>query len=176
MRTVLNDFDDEESDAMFSAKELFENPNIPSDLAFIKVHFSLIIQSIEKLQTQNLPLNKSMESVEKVRERLEEMNDKTFVEKFDKVFKRNVGFDTIRAIRDILEKNYSFAENEYTRNLLPIELAKFKCCPTTSCDVERSFSVYKEILSAKRQGFLFENVRKHLILKCNQNNDEEENE
>jgi hypothetical protein len=40
----------------------------------------------------------------------------------------------------------------------------FKHCPTTSCDVERSFSSYKTILEEKRQNFLVENTKRYLVI------------
>ena len=46
-----------------------------------------------------------------------------------------------------------------------------KYAPVTSCDVERSFSMYKDILSHKRQNLLPENIEKYLIVgwEMNQN-------
>jgi hypothetical protein len=37
----------------------------------------------------------------------------------------------------------------------------------TSCDVERSFSQYKTILSDSRRSFSFENLKMHLVIHCN---------
>ncbi len=36
-----------------------------------------------------------------------------------------------------------------------------------SCDVERSFSKYKSVLSDRREGFTVENLKYVLILNCN---------
>jgi len=36
----------------------------------------------------------------------------------------------------------------------------------TSCDVERSFSVYKTTLADNRRRFLFENIKHHVIVQC----------
>jgi hypothetical protein len=41
-----------------------------------------------------------------------------------------------------------------------------KYASTTSVDVERSFSLYKTLLSDSRRAFAFENFRKHLIIQC----------
>jgi len=42
-----------------------------------------------------------------------------------------------------------------------------KFAPMTSCDVERSFSVYKTTLTDNRRRFLFENIKHHVIVQCN---------
>lgn len=44
------------------------------------------------------------------------------------------------------------------------DILYFKYVPITSVDVERSFSVYKTILSNNRRSFVFENIRKYLII------------
>lgn len=45
-------------------------------------------------------------------------------------------------------------------------ISNLKNAPITSVDVERSFSVYKNILTDKRQSFLLANLEKHLIINC----------
>ena len=47
------------------------------------------------------------------------------------------------------------------------ELTYFKFAPTTSCSVERSFSVYKTLLNPNRQSFEFHNIRKVFVARCN---------
>lgn len=46
-------------------------------------------------------------------------------------------------------------------------LVYFMYAPMSSVDVERSFSVYKNLLSSNRRRFTFENIRKYLIVQCN---------
>ena len=51
-------------------------------------------------------------------------------------------------------------------DLPPNLLAAFKYAPVTSCDVERSFSAYKNVLIEKRTNFTEENIEKNLICYC----------
>ena len=51
------------------------------------------------------------------------------------------------------------------------ELSMFKYAPITSCDVEISFSQYKAIFRPNRQSFNFDNLKKHVIVYCNQFHD-----
>lgn len=46
-------------------------------------------------------------------------------------------------------------------------LVFFKYAPLTSVNVERSFSAYKTLLADNRHSFLFENLKKYLIVQCN---------
>jgi len=48
-----------------------------------------------------------------------------------------------------------------------LELTDFKFSPITSCDVERSFSIYKSIPTYRRQHFSFDNLKLDFIPHCN---------
>jgi hypothetical protein len=47
------------------------------------------------------------------------------------------------------------------------DLTPLKYAPVTSCDVERSFSHYKIILSDNHRSFLFDNLKTHVVIHCN---------
>lgn len=63
--------------------------------------------------------------------------------------------------------NVHFVRFYTAEELSPEELALFKFCPTTSTDVEKSFSIYIFTLNDKRRRFLFENIKQHMIVQCN---------
>jgi len=46
-------------------------------------------------------------------------------------------------------------------------LVYFKYAPITSVDVERSFSIYKSMLTNNHHAFKFDNIRKCLIVQSN---------
>ena len=82
------------------------------------------------------------------------------------VLSKNPDIKTILKIAEILDGN------ETSKDSLPAELTvdecvHFKYAPITSVDVERSFSAYKNILSNNRRKFLFENLKKTLIVQVN---------
>ena len=60
---------------------------------------------------------------------------------------------------------------EFNTDLSPNEIAAFEFAPITTCDVERSFSVYKSMLADNRKRFLFKNLRKLFVIRCNFRND-----
>ncbi|KAF0737837.1 Uncharacterized protein FWK35_00033984, partial [Aphis craccivora] len=55
-------------------------------------------------------------------------------------------------------------------------LVYFKYAPITSVDVERSFSIYKNMLTNNRRAFKFDDIRKCLIVQSNFTGEDEENE
>jgi hypothetical protein len=62
----------------------------------------------------------------------------------------------------VIEGLNGFPEDNSSRDIPYLNYA-----PITSIDVERSFSVYKTLLSNNRRSFKFENIRKHIIIQCN---------
>lgn len=104
---------------------------------------------------------------------LKQLDNRAFLNKFEAVFARNVGFKDIQVIEKLLFTSKKLS-SEYVTKLNPSELANFKYCPVTSCDVERSFSAYSLILTERRRKFTLENLKQHMIVYCNYQNDVEE--
>lgn len=137
------------------------------DLAFLSANFSFLLEEIKKMQTRGLALSGCLDVYENVRARLSALKDRSYLEKFDKILDRNVGYRTLLDIRDVLEGKDTQSENQYVSNLSPAQIAAFKFCPVTSCDVERVFSKYKNTLSDRRRSFLFDNLKKYVVANCN---------
>jgi len=86
--------------------------------------------------------------------------------KLQSVLERNPGYSTLCKVSDILCGN----ETELGRNeqgLSANDLTLFKYSSVTSCDVERSFSRYKVLLSDNQRPFQFDNFKMHVIIHCN---------
>jgi len=49
----------------------------------------------------------------------------------------------------------------------PKGIASFKYASVVSCDVGRSFSAFKDLLTNKRTNLTEENIRYHLVISCN---------
>lgn len=82
------------------------------------------------------------------------------------VLSRNPGYKQIVEIGNIMGKGAK-STHEYVTKLSPHEITLFKYCPVTSSDVERVFSRYGYMLTDNRHGFLFENLKHHMIVHCN---------
>jgi hypothetical protein len=82
------------------------------------------------------------------------------------VLERNYGFSIICKINGILGGNgATLGEEDPALDSKDVTL--FKYAPLTSRDVQRSFSMYKKILSDNRRSFSFENLKMHLVIHCN---------
>lgn len=83
-----------------------------------------------------------------------------------KCLKNNNGLRVLEKISKILDGNFDdFSEfpNGYSSD----DIVYFKYVLITSVDVERSFVAYRPIQSNSRKEFVIENLRKHLIIQCN---------
>lgn len=110
----------------------------------------------------------TLEIFESVRNNLGSIRGRPeFVNKFERVVARNSGFLTIKEIANILSTGKPTKPNEYIDALSPDELGSFMYAPITSCDVERIFSKYKQVLGDQRRSFLFENLKMHVVISCN---------
>jgi hypothetical protein len=68
--------------------------------------------------------------------------------KLQSVLERNLGYLTLCKVSDILYGNEAELDGN-EQQLSANDLTLFKYAPVTSCDVERSFSKYKVLLSDK---------------------------
>lgn len=80
---------------------------------------------------------------------------------------KNNGFKVLKNISAILDGENTTSRDGIPEDLTLNDMVHFKYAPVTSVDVERSFSSYKNILSDRRRSFLFENLKNHLIVQCN---------
>jgi hypothetical protein len=109
-----------------------------------------------------------METFASVRNQMDEaMGDKADIirTKFGDIVEKNTAIDTIVKICQILSGEH--VDCDVSPNLIPY----YKFAPLTSCDVERSFSIYKSVLSDNRMNFTPANLEKYLICLCNSKND-----
>jgi len=92
--------------------------------------------------------------------------------KLESVLEWNPGYSTLCKVSDILcgnEAKLGGNEQELSANDLTI----FKYSPVMSCDVERSFSWYKVLLSDNWRSFQFDNFKMHVIIHCNTTENED---
>lgn len=169
IRIFLNELDSDESKATKEAKELIKKQSLRNDLAFIKCHFSCLPVAIAKLEKKGVLLTDAIHTFNSVRKSLTEIPGRNeFLVKFESVRDKNRGLKMLETIGGILagDKDQSI-DDDKIKDLTPDEIQAFKYAPITSCDVERSFSAYKRVLEDCRRSFIFESLKKHIVLYCN---------
>lgn len=167
---VIRTFDPEDAVSIRIALDCLDKPNIREQLAYISANFACVESSITKLEKQYIPLVEQLDIVQRVQESLNNSTGlaaASAANKMRNVLSKNPGHKTISTIGKILQGDatatISSIEEEYTVE----EVVAFKFAPTTSCDVERSFSRYKSLLRDNRQSFTFENLKMIFVSHCN---------
>ena len=89
---------------------------------------------------------------------------KSVREKCERVVAANKDLKKIKNIGRVLEGDH----NPDVEEMDPQIVACFKYAPVTSVEVERSFSLFKHLLSDRSQGFKFESMKKMLVISYNQ--------
>jgi hypothetical protein len=139
------------------------------NLAYIKANFCGISKSITRLETVGIQLCDAINIMKQTESELSgvqgEVANKVNA-KLQSVLEPNPGYSILCKVSYILCGN----EAELGGNKQEIfsnYLALFKYSPVTSCDIERSFSRYKILLSDNWMSFKFDNCKMHVIIHCN---------
>jgi hypothetical protein len=150
------------------SQKCFARTDIWQNLAYIKSNFGVLPSSITKLEKQGLTLHEAMEIFAGAHNHIDSATGEkadVIKQKFDDMKKKNTGLEEIIKICHILSGNH--IDCDVPPNLIPF----YKYAPLTSCDVERSFSVYKSVLADNRMSFTPSNLEKYLICNYNMRND-----
>jgi len=70
-------------------------------------------------------------------------------------------------ISKILTGEKNDVDLDIPEDLTSSDMTYFKFAPINSSDVERSFSLYKTLLAPNRRSFKFKNLKKSLVVQCN---------
>ena len=138
------------------------------------MNIAQLASDIMALESTKLPMEQSLERFMDVGRRIEILPDALGVKigaKWISILTRNPGLKEIQAIRDNLAGQTTQLDPD--RPLSPDEIVSFKYAPVTSCDVERSFSLYKSTLSDRRRNLTFENLRMILFVSSNSTTSDE---
>ncbi|XP_025410454.1 uncharacterized protein LOC112683585 [Sipha flava] len=150
-------------------KKKLVKEHVQNNLVYITSNFKVLFESILKLQTKNMPLAESLSIVDNVQTQLKSVQGepgKKVYEKMENFLSKNIGLKTLKQISSILSGSISTMDG-LPEDLSTNDLIFYKYAPMTSVDVERSFSVYKNLLSQNRRSFKLENIKKYHIIQCN---------
>jgi hypothetical protein len=140
---------DKKSNSFMKLKNLIKNNNLEKKLNDMKKYKNLIIL-IKKLERNYIEKNENYSLIESLLDDLQG----SVKEKLIKLIKKNPDYDGIK--------------NNYNND--------FIYAPVVTCDIERTFSVYKNLLSDERCKFTNENLEKMMIISVNNYEEEEEND
>lgn len=160
----------EDALSITQCKGLITKTTLQSELNFLATYFSCLPETIKFLETRNLQLSVAMEKFESTLLHLKNvkwpLQDK-FNHKIDCVIKRNPNLQTLKQIS---LNNF----NDYETALKYCDFVPhFSFAPVTSCDVERSFSRFKDLLTSKRSNFTEDNLEKYAVIQTYFSNEED---
>ncbi|KAL4135648.1 hypothetical protein QTP88_007246 [Uroleucon formosanum] len=169
IKKVVHLLDADDELAIGKVKKIMSETDLESNLAFIYTNYGFLTTAITCLETQGTLLTDAIKTVENVENKLNTIKCSkgiTIYKKFEEVIAKNLGFKILTKISKVM------LGEEITMDNLPEDIScddllYFKYAPISSVDVERSFSVYKNMLADNRRSFKFENLSKSLIVNCN---------
>ncbi|KAL4112028.1 hypothetical protein QTP88_015876 [Uroleucon formosanum] len=169
IKKVVHLLDADDALAIGKVKKIMSETDLESNLAFIYTNYGFLTTAITCLETQGTLLTDAIKTVENVENKLNTIKCSkgiTIYKKFEEVIAKNLGFKILTKISKVM------LGEEITMDNLPEDIScddllYFKYAPISSVDVERSFSVYKNMLADNRRSFKFENLSKSLIVNCN---------
>lgn len=158
----------EEDDALCveTARRLIINYKLPLDLICVSSNFGFLATKLKELENPNLSLHESLFILDGVKKKIDESvgpRAEIVKTKISKVLENNLGLDFMRQAYQILNGSIIEPNNLVTNKLKPSEITALKFAPLTSCDVERSFSVYKNILTDRRTNFTIQNLEMYFV-------------
>ncbi len=143
----------DDSRAIEVCKELFEDASLAQDLTMIKTNFKILNKSITQLK-ERLPLVQALSIIQKVRERL---TIPKFPNKLEEILKKNPAYEMVQ-IGSVLT-GVEVPGLKEDSNII----ASFSCAPMTSVDCERAFSIFKDLLTNKRNRLIGDHLRDQML-------------
>lgn len=147
-------------------KQVLSKQCLHQQLQFIEINLKKITECIKFLESQNIKVTTAFCKMQTLLNELSNIDapiSEKLKQKISAVISRNPDFKILLEIsantfsKEVLQTKYG--------NLVPL----FEYAPVTSCDVERSFSRFKDILTSKRSSFLEENIQKIIIIQSLRN-------
>jgi hypothetical protein len=166
--TIVNDLNPEDAVAIEKTQKVLKTPHLKNDLTFIEANFRCISTLIKKLEKTDVEMIDSLLEFESVTESLNKLKSKLgkiVSTKVQFLKNKNVGFRLLLEIGKLIRGDKII--NSKLEIYEPHQLACYKYAPVTSCDVERSFSVFKNIFADRRRSYLFDNLKKVVMLQYN---------
>lgn len=169
IKSVVMDLDPSEALAIRKAQATLQDPALPAELAYLKVHFGQLGHAITSLEKRELAMGAALDIVSKIQTSMADVEggigEKAKL-KLHSVLQKNPGFQHIKSISQALRGEVP----DEPLQLAPDLCACFKNAPITSVEVERSFSSYKVILADNRRRMTTQHLQQLLISHCNSPN------
>lgn len=163
---VVSKFDPSSNQAIQKTLDALNSNTVCQHLAFIKLHFECLPKLINRLEKQGMKLCEAVNEVVGFKKNASSWPGeigKSVRMKLETVLEKNPGWNIVIEFSKMLNGEMSTLQHEYS----PGEIAALHFLPIVSCDVERSFSMLKSLLSDNRRRLTPENLEQHIIVQFN---------
>lgn len=164
---VINALPDQGNDKLPRVKAAFNLPGIHDEFVSIYQNYGILVDVLERLQSSFISLSEALALVESVNTAFENEPEvpQSIRNRYHAIFTDKASFQLLRAINECISTN-SQDVPEGLNNWNIDNVHSLRHAVITTCDVERSFSMYKAVLRWNRQSFQFRNLRKYFIVHC----------
>ncbi|KAF0760196.1 DUF659 domain-containing protein [Aphis craccivora] len=166
LKSVITRLDPDSSASIKKCSDIIKIKSVKNDLTFIKCNFEILVKCIKKLEQSKLTLKESLDIVQKCSTQLKNIpGDKghQICLKMEDVLQKNQGYQMLSGIQKVLSGD---EDGHLPINYSPDMASNMKFSPITSVDVERSFSLYKHILSDRRTHMTPEHMEQYIVINC----------
>jgi len=163
---ITNKLNPRDAISIKKAQELITKNNIAEELLCITNNFRCLPQTITKLETTGISLRDTFEIFNNITTTLKQLQDirlQSIRTKITVILEKNSGLQQMKQVLAKLQ-----GQDIQQLSITPDDLKCFQYAPLVTCDVERSFSRYKNIFRDNRHSFTFEHLKMILIIACNQ--------
>uniref|UniRef100_A0A915CMA9 BACK domain-containing protein n=1 Tax=Ditylenchus dipsaci TaxID=166011 RepID=A0A915CMA9_9BILA len=163
VKSVVERLNPRDAVAIQCSIKAFNRVDIAQKLAYIQSNFALIPDAITKLEKSGMPLIESLNILSQLKTALSTVPGEIGQQvrgKLKYVLDKNPGINRLSEITNVLEGR------ESCLNMNPNMIASMKFASIMSCDVERSFSVYKNLLAENRTNITPEHLEMYMICMC----------
>lgn len=157
IKNVVLKFNSREAECIKKSQEQFQNQQVYEDLQIIRDNYTVLGDAIKQFQNTSLSFVESVRLIDQLQTKLQTLSDTigiTVKEKMETLLSKNPGLARLRNLYN----------NPVPEDLLTEFKEYFAHAPITSIDVERSFSLYKNIFTPRRTSFQERTVETHLML------------
>lgn len=165
-KEVINELPDQHNDKLH-VKAAFDLPGIRDEFVSINQNDTILVYVLVQLQSNFLLLSDAMALVNSVNTVFE--NEPKIPEvirnRYHAIFTDEVSFQLLRAVNECISTN-SQDVPEGLNNWTIDDVYSLRYALITTCEVERSFSIYKAVPRWNRQSFEFRNLRRYFIVHC----------
>jgi hypothetical protein len=149
--------------SIVECKNILQKPKLTEELLYIETHFKFLPDTIKYFENQNLPLSEAITKLNSTLTNLKSIDDHfgaQLTTKITSIFSKNPDFQIWQQfVSQDLQNNVGPQYKQFVQY--------FNHPPLSSVDVERTFSLFRDLLTPKRTKLGPENLKTLLLIYTN---------